>query len=227
MARVLFSSIINDISGSVGNCTFQRNSYGNTLRNKPLPSRFATPAQQGVRSNMALITQSWRNLTPQVQQQYNQYVNFSKDTAWNNSNSVLSGYNLFCKWRFYLLQAGLSLPENVIYANLERYTLDPYLRLTSGNLNLSPYPSGSATNCRVACYASAAYAFKSSGSYRPRKYLKTIDLTNSTENLDAEYIATYGILPVTFSQIDMSFIVFAIDTPIIFAEQLFHLQVNP
>ena len=63
MARVKFGSLVTEISGSIGGSTFQRNSFGNTLRNKPNPIRSRTAAQLSIRQYMKQAHAGWTALT--------------------------------------------------------------------------------------------------------------------------------------------------------------------
>ena len=76
------SSIVSEISGSIGGVTFARNAGGAYARGRVKGTNVASPARARVRSIMANLTERWRTeLTPLQREGWN---NFAEQTSWTN-----------------------------------------------------------------------------------------------------------------------------------------------
>ena len=105
MARVKLGPLITDISGSIGGMTIQRNKFGITLRQKPIPVYKFTPAQITIRTYIATIQAAWQNLTDAERLQWNRFLDFSGQTI-NRDPSVklyvLTYYINLCPYANYI-----------------------------------------------------------------------------------------------------------------------------
>lgn len=115
MARVKYSPIVSDISGSVGSSTFQKSLYGNTLRNRPRSQKTSTAAQLHARTYMMQCQNAWRNLTPAVRRQWDQFISFSGQSINRDRGILTTGHALFLKWNYARLAAGFSIVSALVY----------------------------------------------------------------------------------------------------------------
>lgn len=118
MARIKYSSIVSDLSGSVGSATFQRSMYGNILRAKPVIVRKSTPAQQSVRRFMLDLQYAWSQLSPSLRRQWDQYISFSGLTINRDRTALSSGHSLFLKYNMARLMKGLSIVTDLLYVTM-------------------------------------------------------------------------------------------------------------
>jgi hypothetical protein len=113
MARIIFSSLVTSINGSAGGTTFQRNLYGNTLKNKP---HMATPRSQYQNESkriVSAVTQFWRTMSSVQRQTWIDYANAFPEATRLNPDSYLNGYNLFVKFNCIRYLANGSILQNV------------------------------------------------------------------------------------------------------------------
>ena len=116
MARIKYSPIITSIAGSVGNATFQRNKFGNTLRTKPLPRNPASEAQYNVRQKMVTLQAAWKALTDAQRLQWNRFLDFSGQATKHDKSIKLSGQALFMKYQMFRLISNCPLLTTIEYS---------------------------------------------------------------------------------------------------------------
>ena len=68
MARIKFSALVSDASGSVGGNIFSRNANGTYVKAFTMPHNPNTSKQQAVRTQFANLTTQWKSLTVAQQQ---------------------------------------------------------------------------------------------------------------------------------------------------------------
>ena len=136
MARVKFSGLISDISGSVGGSTFQKSIYGSTLRNKPLPIHKRTPSQEVIRGYLQQLHAAWRSLTSSQRVQWNQFINFSNQTIRRDSGVLLTGHDLFLKYNLAKLMIGDSILTVPTYVSM------PEVPIEAGDIGVDPVAMG-------------------------------------------------------------------------------------
>lgn len=115
MARFKYGGIITKISGSIGGATFQRSSFGNTLRSKPLPIHSRNINQLERRAYMHQLQHDWNDLTDDDRKKWKQFIAYSSQSIIADSNVLISGYNLFLKYQFCRLMYGLPILVDFTY----------------------------------------------------------------------------------------------------------------
>ena len=115
MARVKLSPLISTLSGSIGGVTFQRNKYGMTLREKPIPVNFNTEYQYTVRQAVLTAQAAWQALSEDQQKQWRRFPDFSLQGTRHNKSVKLSGHALYLKYQVIRLLSGLSLLTTINY----------------------------------------------------------------------------------------------------------------
>jgi hypothetical protein len=107
MARIKFSGIISEISGSIGGATFQRNAAGNSIRNKPRSvNKYGTASQNNVRKIMSGLQNNWLILSDLDKYSWEAAALYYSTRTKHNSNKELTAYQLFIKHNMLLLLSG-------------------------------------------------------------------------------------------------------------------------
>lgn len=94
--------------GSAGGTVASRNTYGTYFRNKVTPINPSTVAQQLVRSFMATVAQTWRDLLQSQRDVWDQITSSYQTTDIFGDLFKYTGFNLFMKLNRNLLEIGES-----------------------------------------------------------------------------------------------------------------------
>ncbi len=103
MARIKYSGLIDEINGSIGGTTFQRNRYGFTIKRKPAGKKSGTQNQLIRRNAMYRVQQNWIGLSTANRDNWNTYAATFPAPTRLNPNVFLNGVNLYEK--YHLLRA--------------------------------------------------------------------------------------------------------------------------
>jgi hypothetical protein len=112
MARIKFSSLVNDIRGSVGGVTFSRNANGAYTRNRTKGTNRKSPGQLSVRASFSGLSAQYRQLGAASAQTF---IDMAPLYPYKNKVGVTSyytGQQLFMKLNSTLVQNGL--PYNTV-----------------------------------------------------------------------------------------------------------------
>lgn len=101
MARIKYSGLISEISGSVAGTTFQRNKYGYTIKQKPNPVRPIRPNQQLAQSRVKRAIAAWVGLTSSQRSAWDTYASTYPEPTRLDPTKYLGGYNLFIKYHLF------------------------------------------------------------------------------------------------------------------------------
>lgn len=226
MARVKFSSLVSSIDGSINGNTLQRNAYGNSIRNKPIPTRSQSATQNANHVVMYRITQLWNSLSEAQRNAFDRFLSYSPDFAWNNSASRLSGYNLYLKWQYYILKSQGVFITDIVYSPIIKPTFLPAVVRSGGTLDFNPNPASADPNVwyqlRISPPAMVASAINSNR-------LKTILFSvvdDGAIGIVTPYYDTFGVVPESGQTLTIGITAFSIINPIIFSEQLFNITVG-
>ena len=113
MARIKYSALVTAINGTSGGTTFQRNLYGNTLKNKPAMNIPRTSYQNQMKVIMQTVAGRWRNLTNAQRQSWVNYVNTYPTPTRLNADAYLNAFNFFMKYNELRARAGQPVLETV------------------------------------------------------------------------------------------------------------------
>jgi|694.fasta_scaffold36646_5 hypothetical protein len=159
--RVKYGSIVTDGSGKLGGHVASKGRSGSVIRTKVTGTNPRTPAQNSTRALLGSLAGSWKSLTDEQRQSFQESVSKFKSTDIFGDVHNPSGYTLYIKLNYHLLAAGLSInttcPEPIvqdnnyakncqyienawessfIYMSLETY--DEYKYILRGCNNVSP-----------------------------------------------------------------------------------------
>ena len=127
MARIKLSPILTQASGSIGGITLQRNKYGMTMRQKPLPLNPASPGQYFVREKMIEVQKAWQDLSDAGRLQWNRFLDFSGQTIKRDKSVRLSGHSLFLKYQILRLLSGRPLLTTIAYVPMPEFPVFSHL----------------------------------------------------------------------------------------------------
>ena len=195
MARVKLSPIFTNISGSIGGMTVQRNKFGVSLRQKPLPLKSNSPAQYIVRQYMTIIQAAWQDLTDAQRLQWNRFLDFSGQTINNDKSVKLSGHALYLKYQLFRLLSGYPLLTTIVYTPMPAV---PFIQEMTLELGEWLIEFNSAVD-----YSDFFFVFKISTprnenqafSKRGLRFMKVIPADSSWFAIEDSYITAFGILP--------------------------------
>lgn len=195
MARVKFSPIVTDIAGSVGSVTFQRNKYGNTMRQKPLPLNIGSMAQYNVRQLITTIQHAWQELTDAQRLQWDRYLDFSGQTIKHDKSVKLSGHALYLKYQLFRLISGYSLLTTITYVPMPAVPLLDEMTLSAGVFEIE--------FATAVDYSDYFFLFKittprnenKAFSRRGLRFMKVTLADSAFFEIQDSYIAAFGVLP--------------------------------
>ena len=114
MARIKFSSLVNDIRGSVGGVTFSRNANGAYTRNRTKGTNRKSVGQLSVRALFTGLSSAYRNLDSAAKQSF---MDQAKNYPYKNKVGIASQYTgnqLYMKLNSTLHQSGLPIIDTCI-----------------------------------------------------------------------------------------------------------------
>ena len=214
MARVKFSPIVTNISGSVGGVTFQRNKFGHTMRQKPLPTFTPSVSQLAVRTHMATVQRAWQALTDAQRTQWNRFLDFSGQTIKHDKSVLLTGHTLFLKYQLLRLTGGHTLLATIEYVSMPSVPDFKEFNYVAGTLNFVVLNPIVATTTgfmlKVSVPRPPAKVFSNKGL---RKMFVSFSNTD-TFNINYPYIEAFGIPPAVGDTLHYSIIWYSSDAPI-------------
>jgi len=214
MARVKLSPLLTDISGSIGGMTVQRNKFGITLRQKPIPLYKFTPAQITIRAYIATIQAAWQNLTDAERLQWNRFLDYSGQTIKHDRSVKLSGHGLYLKYQLYCLLAGLPLLETITYLPPPSPAANGGIVLAPGLLTLQVTPTLTHTDEFFLFFMSNTRTESQAISKRGLRYMYVTPATAVSFDITDSYIAAFGLLPLLDSWYHYSILTFSVLAPV-------------
>lgn len=96
MARIFYSNLVNEITGTIGGLTFQKNLSGTIVRLKPKNKSLHNPAQNTVLNIHSELMKHYRQLSSAHKATWQTLVNsFTYVDKWGDTR-VLSAANMYC-----------------------------------------------------------------------------------------------------------------------------------
>lgn len=216
MARIKFSPVVGEISGSIGGSTFQKNRFGFTVRKKPLPPSIISALQYNNRVNMARVISAWAGLTAAQRKAWDNFLSFSAAYARLNKNALLSGFNLFVRYNIIRLNAGLEIRTALSYVTPPFVPVGLTLELQSPSLPViiteAIFPG-----------LSSFFTLKMSAPVRPSASFSRVRLLNYVPyqvddqifNCADFFLNNFGFYPAVDQKINYELTIFSTLAPII------------
>ena len=194
MARVLYSTMINEIKGSVGGLSFHRNSAGTLVRLKPSRVQKNTELQLDAKTIFSQAVNAWATIDSASQGDWNAYgLAHTKTTYWGDIKK-LSGFNWFVSCCSLAFLVGDTYPthEPIVSTPLAVPNFSVNVSTPSTfNLGWSAFAH---PNHHLLVFASSPVL---STSVRNRKLLRLIKIiapgTSNVVSILTEYLAAFGL----------------------------------
>ena len=203
MAKIKLGPFAADIRNRIGGVVFSKNSAGNYIRRGVTPVNPQSVAQQRVRQFLTQTAQSWRDITDDERNNWNQVKDSFKRTDIFGNSIAPTGFNLFTRLNRNLLE----VEETVLTAAPLPVSVQGFLTLaltadtTGGKITIAFTPAIDA-DTKVIVFATAA---QSAGvSFVKAQFRKIVVLSTadpSPHELAGSYIAKFGALPPIGSKV--------------------------
>lgn len=196
MARITYSGLIDQINGSIGGTTFQRNRYGFTIKRKPAGRKSGTQSQLIRRLAMYTVQQSWIGLSSANRANWNTYAATFPTPTRLNPNVFLNGVNLFEKYNLLSLASGASILLNPSGAQQTLSFDDVTLGLDGADFLLESTVTVDGGSWRMLLFLSRPVRESSSLSRSKNRLVFSFTTTGSVnENIASQYTSVFGFLP--------------------------------
>lgn len=133
MAIVKFTAIVDEIRGSIGGTTFQRNAYGWSIKRKPNIIRPNTLRQQVSKTSFGSITRYWQTLTPTERTSWDTWATNHPLPSNKNPLVDIIGYNYFVKYHLIKFTTSSRVFRNSADVYLPSFTFTSFV-LKADNL---------------------------------------------------------------------------------------------
>ena len=159
--RVKYGSIVTDGSGKLGGHVASKGRSGSVIRTKVTGTNPQTPKQNSTRALLGSLAAGWSSLTEEQRQSFDSAVDKFKSTDIFGDVHNPSGYTLYIKLNFNLVNAGFaqltSAPEPQALEYNPAIQVDFYL----------PYPESSLILFQFEEYSGYRYMIKASPAVSP------------------------------------------------------------
>jgi len=209
MARIKYSALIDEIQGSIGGTTFQRNQYGFSVRRKPnmiIPRRRLQARQKAI---LPASTRAWRQLTTSERDSWNTFAASNPQGIKNNPAVPMSGYAVFTRLNTFRQLAGQTLLVDAPSGTPQSGSIEP----ASVGLSVDPTiefswtTTGDVTGMRVLLFATSPIP---EGVEAVRNRLRFIDNESfGGAGIETdEYPTIFGFFPSDGDRIGVKFILY-------------------
>lgn len=204
MARILYASQIDEIKGSIGGLSFQRNAAGKVCRLKPSRVQPGSSGQMGARARFGAAASAWLNEEPDVRLSWNQWAAANNKVNYWGEEKTLSGYNWYQSSYNLAVICGGSVPGGHPVSWSPTTVPSFTLYEDSGDIKLSFDSSFAHGSDYLIVYMTPPIL---SMSLKNRSLLKLIKVispgTDTTITLTSEWLAVFGFssLPLSASSI--------------------------
>lgn len=218
MARIVFSAIVDNIRGSIGGTTFQKNAYGYTIKSKPNMVNPNTALQNERKVIMSLVSRSWRDMSQSDRDAYETYASTFPQYSKHNANSQLSGYAVFLKYNFLRVLAGESVKTSIMQSLPDTDTLSYGLVNDAGVLKLtvSSANDDEAWNCLF--FMSRPFGSAQNFIGTRTRYIADFTNNSQTHNVQSLYAGVFGVTPAIGSSVAMAVTLIGEDSPYVLAQ---------
>lgn len=195
MARVKLSPIFTQVSGSIGGMTIQRNKFGVSLRQKPLPLNIGSVAQYNVRQLITSIQHAWQELTDAQRLQWNRYLDFSGQTIKRDKSVKLSGHALYIKYQLFRLLSGYALLTDITYVPMPAVPVIQEMTLELGVFQIEFSSAVDYSDYFFLLKLTTPRNENKAFSRRGLRFMKVTPADNQWFEIQTSYIAAFGVLP--------------------------------
>jgi hypothetical protein len=226
MARIKYSGLIDEINGSIGGTTFQRNRYGFTIKRKPSGTTSATSSQSIRRLSLYRVQQNWIALSNADHDNWNTYASTFPSPTRLNPASFLNGVNLYEK--YHLLRAvGITSILNDPNGAQQTLSFDGFeLDSSGGTMTMESNITVSGANWLFLIFLSRPVSSTSTLSKSKTRFISQSTVSGFlSKEIQNEYINIFGFIPVRNDFIQFRRVLLNFDNGQIFDEGVRLVQV--
>jgi hypothetical protein len=210
MARIKFTAIVEDIRGSIGGTTFQRNKYGYTCKRKPRMTLPNSQYQNRQKGYFGTAIAAWRELTQAVRDSWDTWASTYPSYAKHNPSAQLSGYAVYTRTTVYTLMQGYQPRTSAPSFTLESDdTLTWGLALAGGVLTLNVTSVTDTEGWELLIFVSrplsSAQMFVGTKTRLLPLFAANADMAL---NITSHYINQFGVLPAVGDRVALDWIMF-------------------
>jgi len=195
MARIKLGPAITDIAGSIGCMTIQRNRWGITARQKPLPLRSETTAQYNIRRMMVELQASWQNLNDNQRRQWDRFIDFSGQTIRRDRSVKMSGHSLYLKYQLFLLLYDQPLLTTIAYSPIPDWSEYQNITVTAEVIQIWFYYIITPATYFFTLKVTSPRLENQSFNPRGLRFMKVTPSEAGNFNFTDAYKAAFGVLP--------------------------------
>lgn len=195
MARIKYTAIVDNIRGSIGGTTFQRNAYGYTIKSKPNMVNPNTSKQIRQKALFSGVVSEWSKLSAATRTAWENYANAYPEPSRLNPASNIDGYAMFVKWANNRTLYGANFVNTLAVAPLTVILSTNSISFSAGIAEVDINEGGgSGVNLTYTVFMSRS--LKATESFNPNKlrYITTTSgIAGGTAVITAAYLAVFGI----------------------------------
>jgi hypothetical protein len=226
MARITYSALIENISGSIAGTTFQSNKYGFTVKKKPNIVVPRSPTQQRQQKYMSLAVSAWKSLTASQRTDWDTWAATYPQYAHNNPTSVLSGYAVFVKVHILRFMANLSVLPGPTYTSYAEDTLTYSVFRYSYYFSVTLNSTNESENWYINFSLSRPFAPTQAYIGTKIRYIDSYKNLSDDYDISPAYTALYGALPSVGDLVALQTLLFAKDNGQVLAKYTEILEVG-
>lgn len=196
MARITYSGLIDEINGSIGGTTFQRNRYGFTIKRKPSGRQSGTSSQLTRRNSMYRVQQGWIGLTVSERANWNTYASTFPEPSRLNPDSFLNGVNLFEKYHLLKALDGTNILDDPVGLQ-ETLSFDQLsIEIVGAAANMTSEITVSGASWIFLLYLSRPVRETAALSKSLTRFIESFTVVgNNTEDIAINYTNIFGFIP--------------------------------
>jgi hypothetical protein len=208
MARIVYSALVQDIRGSIGGTTFQKNAYGYTVKKKPNIIKPNTPRQNRSKSYFGTCVRAWKELSDVNRQNWETYASTYPQYAKYNPSSQLSGFAVFVRQNVFCLIGGLAILVNPSGAQIVSVVLSYTVTLAAGVLTVHQTCSNQDEEWDILWFISRPLGTAQNFVGSKCKYLRLESSMDIDRAVTSSYTSLFGALPAVGDRVAIDVITF-------------------
>lgn len=214
MARIKYTAIVDQIEGSIGGTTFQKNQYGFSVRRKPNMTNPNRTLQERQKPIIANATRAWRGMTSTQRDAWATFASNNPQAIHSDPNVAMSGYAVFVRLNVFRQLSGMSLYTSAPNITVPSITASIFAIASSpgsNELDVTPMRSGDTGSFEGMLYLSSPLGEGLSVIRNRLRYMATETMSTVNFQVGTEYLNVFGQIAPPFTRIGAQIIMFVPD----------------
>jgi len=201
MARIKFTAIVEDIRGSIGGTTFQKNAYGYSAKRRPNMVKPNSPNQLASQIRFSQAVRAWDALTNEQRANWETYASTYPQYSKHNLDSQLSGYALFVKYNSLYLYQNVGIRATVALTNPVVHNPTYTLVVSGGVLTIAATWDIEEEEFINIISLSRPMGNGQNFVGSRTRFVKAVTSLDGSFNITTQYLALFGALPIVGDRI--------------------------